>query len=113
MLIRKHNWETHVNWNVCTVLEYPEFSKNFGIATAKITGRYPEKWFCVNHECEQLYISQKWNIKIFSGEKFEELDVWDAYYFKKNEKYYVESNWCEVLIINSPVWTPEQSEYLD
>ena len=38
MLIRKHNWETHINWNVCTVLEYPEFSKNFGIATAKITG---------------------------------------------------------------------------
>ena len=113
MLIKKSDWIIHTNWKNCSVSEYPEFSKNFGIATANISGRYPEKWFCLNHECEQIYILQKWDIEIFTENKSDKLKIWDAYYFDKNEKYYIESNWCEVLIINTPIWNPEQSEYLD
>ena len=113
MIIKKNKWEIHNNWNNCEVLEYPEFSKNFGIAKANISGRYPEKWYCINHECEQLFILQKWKIQIFTEDKGEVLEIWDAFYIDKNEKYYTESNWCEVLIINSPIWNPEQSEYLD
>lgn len=113
MLIKKDNWLIHHNWKSCSVFEYPEFSKNFSIATANIIWRYPEKWFCVNHECEQLYLLQKWDIEIYSENKVEKLEVWDACHFQKNEKYYVKSNWCEILIINTPAWTPNQSEYLN
>ena len=113
MIIKKIKWKNHNNWNNCKVLEYPDFSKNFGIATANIIGRYPEKWFCVNHKCEQIYILQKWDIEIFTENKRDKLEIWDVYYFNKNEKYYVTSKWCEVLIINTPTWNPEQSEYLD
>ena len=113
MLVQKIKWTFHNNWKFCSVFEYPEFSENFSVASANISGRYREKWFCVNYKCEQIYILQKWDIEIYSENKVKKLEIWDVYYFNKNEKYYVKSNWCEILIINTPSWTPEQSEYLD
>lgn len=112
MKIWKNQLEKHNNWDTCFVYEWPVFSNNLGIAYADISWRYPVSWYWVNHDCEQLYVLLSWDLKIFSWDKIESLQVWDAYYFQKDEKYFVQSTWCTIMIINSPIWDPNQFEYL-
>lgn len=46
--------QTFKNSDLCIATEYPFCDKDIDIATAVISGRYPEKGYCVNTEVKEM-----------------------------------------------------------
>ena len=109
MLIKKSESVQKSNGESCKVWEYEFGSDDIGIAMAIINWRYPEKWVAMNTQCDQVYYVVSWSWTILSEQKWSfEVKAWDSYRYEKNEKYYVIWDNLEVILINSPVWGPEQ-----
>ena len=53
-LIKFEKAEKFKNGENCEVLEYPLNDIDINISTAVLSGRYPEKGYCVNEECKEL-----------------------------------------------------------
>ena len=53
-LIKFEQTEKFKNGENCEVLEYPLDDKDINISTAVLSGRYPEKGYCVNEQCKEL-----------------------------------------------------------
>jgi len=111
MLIKKDQSEKHENSPECSVWEYPFPSKLMSFATAKITGRYPEKGKCTNTECEETYFVIEGKGTIHSEKGNFEISEGDVYYFEKGEKYWVEGN-LHLTLTNAPPFDPKQHKYL-
>jgi mannose-6-phosphate isomerase-like protein (cupin superfamily) len=107
MLIKRENTELKDSLT-CKVWEYDFPINDLGCATALINGRYPEKGKSKNLECEQIYYIISGKGIIFSDKGDFEVSEGDAYFFSKNEKYFVEGDNLFVVIINAPKWHSEQ-----
>jgi len=113
MHIKKLDLQEFKHTDKCSVFEYDFPSQNFGLATAKINGRYPEEGKSVNTDCEQIYFVLSGSAIFHSPKGDFELGKGDAYFSPKNEWYWVEGNELEVAIINAPRWNPKQYKHLE
>ena len=108
MKITEKDTKKHAHSKSCKVYEYEFPSKLFNCATAKITGRYPDKGRVVNKECEEIYYVLSGSGVLHSDRGEFKLKKGDLYHFKKGEKYWVEGKDMHIFMSNAPPWTPEQ-----
>ncbi len=77
-------------------------------ATALMHGRYPASGTVFNMKCEQVYYVLSGSGIIHSEEGDFSIEEGDLYYFKKEEKYWIEGEQLKIALINSPAWKREQ-----
>lgn len=82
--------------------------KNLDFCINTITGRYPEKGYCSNTECEELCYVLEGQGTIYKKEK-ENLDFksGDIIFINRKEIYYWEGKFT-IAIVCTPAWTKEQ-----
>ncbi|OGY87703.1 MAG: hypothetical protein A2233_02025 [Candidatus Kerfeldbacteria bacterium RIFOXYA2_FULL_38_24] len=113
MLISKSDTEKISNSETCIVWEYRFPSKHVSFATAKINGRYPNNGTVANTECEEVYYVINGSGIIHSEFGDFEIGTGDVYHFSMGEKFYVEGNELDLVLVNAPSWKPEQHKELN
>jgi mannose-6-phosphate isomerase-like protein (cupin superfamily) len=108
MLIKKTQSEKKENSKACTVWEYMLPSKLFSFATALINGRYPDKGWVTNLECEEIYYVVSGLGVVHSEHGDFKIEKGDLYFFEKAEKYWVEGKNLFIMVTNTPPWFIEQ-----
>lgn len=107
-IIRKNNAMPGKNDEKCTTLEYSFNDKDIDVGVATITGRYPEKDYCVNTICKELvFVLEGTGSLCFQNEKVD-FSKGDAILIEPNEKYYWDTEFCIVSMTCTPSWSPEQ-----
>lgn len=106
-LIKFSQSEEFKNSDTCTVREFPSQDKDINFSTGVITGRYPEKGYCMNKECKELiYIIEGKGI-LNKKEESIVFEQGDVIIIEKGEAYYWDAN-CKVIMPCTPAWYPEQ-----
>ncbi len=95
------------NSELCIATEYDFADKDIDIATAVISGRYPETGFCVNLEVKEMIYVIEGGGSIFKEDIEIPFKKGDAILIEKGEKYYWNAN-CKVSMTCHPAWYPEQ-----
>lgn len=113
MLIQKQNANKKELTKESSVYEYDFGTKNFGLATAKLNGRLPEKGWMRNKECAEIYYVVSGSGVVFIEDERFELGEGDAILIAKNKKYYVEANNLNLVIPTCPAWDASQHEIVD
>jgi mannose-6-phosphate isomerase class I len=87
--------------------------KNLDFCTNEISGRYPEKGYCSNTECEELCYVIEGNGTIHKRDdglfNFEKGDI---IFIHKKDIYYWEGHF-KLAIVCTPPWNKEQCELFD
>ncbi|MBT5021440.1 hypothetical protein HOK51_00515 [Candidatus Woesearchaeota archaeon] len=112
MLITTSNLEKKTNSTSCVVEEYKFNKKNASLAKATIKGRYPEKGFAVNDECDMIYYALSGTCEIHYKDNIYKISKGDACLIEKKNMYWVEGT-IELLIFNSPAWHINQYRQLN
>lgn len=98
-----------------SVLEYSIKlnEKNIDFCINTITGRYPEKGYCQNLECEELCYILEGSGSIYKKEENSlEFNKGDILFINKKEIYYWKGSFKAILIC-TPAWTKEQCKLID
>ena len=112
MLIKKENSKKKANSEACSVWEYEFPSKQLGIATALINGRYPEQGKAMNRQCEMIYYVLSGSGIIHTEQGDFEMKEGDSFFFKTDQWYWVEGVNLFISLVNAPTWFPEQYKEL-
>ena len=96
-----------------TIWEYDLPSEVLSFAKAHINGRYPESGRVMNSGCEEIYYVNHGSGIVHSEFGDYEIKEGDLYHFKKGEKYWTEGHNLELILANSPKWTPEQAKSVE
>lgn len=96
------------NSDKCEVIEYSFEDKHMDLGLATITGRYPEKFFCVNTISKELIYVMEGSGKLYFQNKSIDFEKGDTILIQNNEKYYWETKYCKVSIICTPAFSKEQ-----
>ncbi len=112
MLLTKKLATKVSNSEKCIVHEYRIESDLISFCTAIINGRYPDSGRVSNSECEEIYFVTGGTGTIHS--EFGDFNIaqGDLYHYKKGEKYWVEGDNLQLVLVNSPKWSPEQHQEL-
>ena len=113
MLIKKSESKRKENSKDCTIWEYECPSKDLSFATALINERYPKEGRLRNLKCEEIYYVISGSGIIHSEEGNFKIEKGDIYFFKKQEKYWVEGKDLFLVVVNSPKWSVKQYENID
>lgn len=100
------------NSEKCKVIEYPFQDKDINCAIATISGRYPEKGYCVNEECKELVYVMDGEGTLNKKNEIIKFKKGDAILIDKGEIYYWDGN-CNIIMPCTPAWYPEQHKMLD
>ena len=114
-IVKNEEADKIINSKTSELLEYSiklnEKDLDFCINT--ITGRYPEKGFCSNLECQELCFVLEgegtFNKKDNEPVQFKKGDI---IYIDKKEIYYWNGNF-KVSMVCTPAWTKEQCKLYD
>ena len=113
MIIRSEDAIVGANSDKCKTIEYSFGDSDIDLGLAVITGRYPDKGFCVNLISKELiYVIEGFGELCFDNEviKFKE---GDAILIENNRKYYWDTNYCKVSMSCSPAWNLEQHKIVE
>lgn len=113
MVIRSEDAIVGSNSDKCKTIEYSFGDKDIDLGLAVITGRYPDRGFCVNLVSKELiYVIEGSGELVFLDEviKFKE---GDAILIENNRKYYWNTNYCKVSMSCSPAWSLEQHKIVE
>ena len=111
-LIKFEQTEKFKNGENCEVLEYPLDDKDINISTAVLSGRYPEKGYCVNEQCKELIYVVSGSGTLNKKDEVIEFKKGDAVLIDKGEMYYWDAN-CEIVMPCTPAWYPEQHKMIE
>jgi len=112
-VIKFDNAQKGANSDKCKTLEYSFENKNIDLGVATITGRYPEKGYCVNLISEELiYVLEGKGVLNFENENIK-FEKGDAILINSNEKYYWDTDYCVVSMSCTPAWTEEQHKFIE
>ena len=94
-----------------SVLEYSITlnEKNLDFCINSINGRYPEKGYCSNLECEELCYILEGNGIIHRRDDFINFRKGDIIFINKKDVYYWEGDF-KLAIVCTPAWNKEQCE---
>lgn len=95
----------------CKVMEYPLNDSDLDIATAILTGRYPESGWALNEECKEMGYVLSGSGMLVTEEKSVQVTVGDVIVLDAGEKYYWNGN-MTVLLITNPPWFLEQHKHV-
>lgn len=107
-VIKKENAANGANSELCKTIEYSFGDKDIDLGIATITGRYPDKDYCVNLVSKELIYVLEGSGKLCFEDKIVEFNVGDSILIDNNEKYYWETDYCKVTMSCTPAWTEEQ-----
>jgi mannose-6-phosphate isomerase class I len=111
-IVKLEKAEKFNNSDKCEVLEYPLEDADINCATAKITGRYPEKGYCVNEQCKELiYVIEGYGT-LNKKEESISFKKGDVILIDKGEIYFWDGN-CEIVMPCTPAWYPEQHKLIE
>lgn len=112
-IIKYQNAETRKNSEKCEVTEYSFGDKDIDLGVAKITGRYPEKGYCLNLISKELiHVLEGSGVLHFENEKVN-FSKGDSILIEANEKYYWEAEYCIVSMACTPAFSIEQYRAVD
>lgn len=83
--------------------------KNMDFCINSINGRYPERGYCSNLECEELCYILDGRGTIFKRDNSIEFEKGDIVFINKKDVYYWQGNF-KVALVCSPAWSKEQVE---
>ncbi len=86
--------------------------KNLDFCINNINGRYPEKGYCSNTECEEICYILEGNGKFVKKDETMKFEKGDIIYIDQNEIYFWEGNF-KLAIVCSPAWSKEQCKLYD
>lgn len=96
------------NSDNCKTIEYSFDDKDIDLGLAVITGRYPDKGYCVNVISKELiYVIEGSGVLCFENDQIP-FKKGDSILIGNNEKYYWMSDYCKVSMTCTPAWTKEQ-----
>lgn len=101
------------NSDKCSTLEYSFGDKDIDLGVAVITGRYPDKGYCVNLECKELVYVLEGSGTLYFADKEIEFNEGDSILIDKNEKYYWDATYAKVSMACTPAWFKEQHKEVD
>ena len=113
-IIRKEDAEIFKNSDTSSLLEYSIKlnEKNIDFCINNITGRYPEKGYCSNEECQELCYIFEGNGNVNKKDEKISFKQGDVIFIDKKEIYYWEGN-CKIIMICTPAWNKEQCKLYD
>lgn len=107
-IIKNNNARKSANSDKCKTLEYSFNDKDIDLGIATITGRYPEKGYCVNTISKELIYVLDGNGNLCFENNDVEFEKGDSILINPNEKYYWDSTFCVVTMACTPAWNEEQ-----
>ncbi len=111
-IVKFNDAEKFNNSNKCEVLEYPLNDSDINCATAVITGRYPEKGYCVNEKCKEMIYVIEGNGTLNKKNETIHFEKGDVILIEKGEIYFWDAN-CRLVMPCTPAWYPEQHELIE
>ena len=97
--------------NACELYEYSAMGSEFDMAIAKISGKYPDRGYCINMICKEIiYIIEGEGI-IYEGEKEHKIKKGDVIIIKNGERFKWDAN-CIASISCIPAWNPDKYDML-
>ena len=108
--IKSNDAVNGANSDKCKTLEYSFGDKDIDLGVAVITGRYPDAGYCVNLMSKELIYVLDGAGKLCFEDKMIEFQKGDGILIDKNEKYYWETEYCQVAMACTPAWTEEQHQ---
>lgn len=112
-VIQKEKAEKGSHSKNCKTIEYSFQDPDMDLGVAIISGRYPEKGYCVNLECKELvYVLEGRGSLCFEKKKIP-FKKGDSILIDKGEKYYWDVEKCKVSMTCTPAWSPEQYKTID
>lgn len=111
-IIKLEEAEKFNNSEKCEVLEYPLKDADINCATAIITGRYPDRGYCMNEKCKELIYVIEGNGTLNKKEEIINFAKGDIILIEKEEKYFFDAN-CKIVMPCTPAWYPEQHKIVE
>lgn len=111
-IIKLEQVEESNNSDVCKVLEYDFKDKDIDCGVAFISGRYPDKGYCMNEECKELIYVIEGSGTLNKPDEIIEFKKGDAILIDKGEKYFWYAK-CTIIMPCTPSWYKEQHKLLD
>ena len=111
-IIKQKNAQQFTNGNNCQVLEYPFNDQDINIASAIITGRYPDKGYAVNTKCKEIIYVIKGKGTIYKKDSTITFKKGDVIMISPHEEYFFDAN-CTILMPCTPAWYKEQYKNID
>lgn len=102
------------NSDTSSLLEYSiELDeKDLDLCINTIIGRYPEKGFCTNQECNEICYILEGEGSINLRNEIEEFKQGDVIFINKKDVYYWNGN-CKIIMVCSPAWYKEQCKLFE
>lgn len=111
-IVKLKDSEKFNNSNTCEVIEYPLGDPDINCATATITGRYPEKGYCVNEKCKEMIYVIEGNGTLNKKNETIHFEKGDVILIEKGEIYFWDAN-CKIVMPCTPAWYPEQHKLIE
>lgn len=96
-IIRKEDVIKDENSKKCKTMKYSFGENNLDIRILNISGRYPDKDYCVNTSGKELMYVLEGDLELIFENKNVIIQKYDSILIDKNEKYYCISKRCKVL----------------
>lgn len=112
MLIKKNVAKIKNITNSSIVYEYPDHSKDLGLAVSEINGRFPEKGVMINKICNEIYFVIDGQGEIEYQNNRYVLEKGDLFFIEKDTTFCVKGSGLKLFLITTPAFFPEQWENL-
>ena len=107
-IIKHKNVITKFNSTACKITEYPFENESFDLSIAQINGRYPENDYCLNKECDEIFLLTEGQVTLTKkGSQPETLTYGDSVFLNAGEAYFWNGN-CRMVVSCSPAWNADQ-----
>lgn len=113
-IVSKEEASIFKNSDTSLLLEYSIAlgREDLDLCVNTITGRYPEKGFCTNEECNEICYILEGQGSINSRNEIKTFKQGDVIFINKKDIYYWNGN-CKIIMICSPAWYKEQCKLID
>lgn len=113
-IVRKEDAEVFKNSDTSSILEYSIKlnEKNLDFCINTITGRYPEKGYCSNEECQELAYVLEGEGTFNKKDEVTSFKQGDIIFIDKKEIYFWDAN-CKLALVCNPAWSKDQCKLLD
>ena len=113
-IVKKLQAEKFKYADTSSVIDYSQKlnEENMDFCINTIKGRYPEKGFCSNLECDELCYIIEGNGTIFKRDTSFDFEKDDIIFINKKDVYYWQGDF-KVALICSPAWRKEQVKLYD
>ncbi len=106
-IVKKEDTIKFKNSEKCLEWLYPHKDDDIDISVAEISGRYPDKDYCVNLKVKQMAYIISGKGKICKENEVISFKAGDAILIAAGEKNFWEGV-CKVAEICTPAWNPDQ-----